>query len=478
MIKVIVPKDNDNINIYFNTRAAYNDINKFNNELLCKVLSRSLGENFGEYDIVFENRQAGQYIIVETENEKTWISFSADYTIREDDTGSTNAYFVESIPMALCDYYLNATTKAKKIELYLMGTSHNRAKTLAQQIYYRLAKTVGIKILNEDVFDLEIRRNITFPFEDINEWKLARLNMRSSNTGNKPSYIIENDDSYTFYGKTFGANGRESIFILYVLAHLAKKEDKDIYLYEVADNGSFSFEVPRNNEEYTKFKTMLTDLGIIYYIDHIEYVDNEEFEKLDDQNKTSRYQAEFMRNLLIKFNSKRDANGNLMYVNNNPNKPIINDDMKRCYLCNCDIQGLIIASHIHRVKDIDRLDLPFIEKRKLAVDGDNGLWLCANHDKLFENGLIYFDGDVMQIRDHVSNLQKKFIYVSTFYLKKLYTNSTENEDVNFIRIDDDLEFHIKPEHYNDKMHGYLEIHKNRTDKLYENINCEVEENEQ
>ena len=30
---------------------------------------------------------------------------------------------------------------------------------------------------------------------------------------------------------------------------------------------------------------------------------------------------------------------------------------------------------------------------------------------------------------------------------------------------DELEFHIKPEHYNENMKNYLEIHKNRTDAI-------------
>lgn len=470
MIKVIIPDDNDNINEYFNVNEAMDDLTKLNYKLLNDVLIKSFGSIPNDYEIEFIDRSNGQYLVFETDIEKKWVSFSADYTRRKGDTGSTNAYFVESIPMALADYYLDNTTKNKKIELYLMGINHNRAKTPAQQIYYRLAKTVGISILNEDLFGIEIRRNITFPFEDINEWKLARLNMRNSNSSNKPSYIIENDDAYTFYGKTFGANGRESIFILYVLAHLAKKENKPIYLYEVTDNGSFSFESPRNNEEYTKFKSMLVDLGIIYFVDSIEYVDNEEYEKLDDKNKSSRYQAEFMRNLLIKYNSKRDSAGNI--VCDSHGRPIILDDIKRCYLCDCDIQQLIIASHIHRVSDIDKMDLPFSEKRKLAVDADNGLWLCANHDKLFEYGLIYFENNKLKVSKELNDNQMKYVKYLTFDIKSKINRL--NSLTEFMVAEEDATygqngysigentFIIKDCYYNDNMHNYLKIHRERT----------------
>ena len=93
--------------------------------------------------------------------------------------------------------------------------------------------------------------------------------------------------------------------------------------------------------------------------------------------------------------------------------------------------------------------------------GDNGFWLCANHDKLFEWGLIYFDNDKMVIRNNVSPFQKNFIYESTFYLEKLYESFNNEKSFNVINVDDGLEFHIKKEHYNNNMHNYLEKHKER-----------------
>ena len=470
MIKVYLPINNDNIDIYFNTREGREDITKLNKVALNEVLELSLGRKFADYDVIFENRSKGQYIIIETESEKKWIALSADYTRVPGDGGSTNAYFVQFIPMAIADYFFNQTTKTKSIELFLKGTSHNRAKTPAQQIYYRLAKTVGIKILNESEFDITIRRNIAFPFESIEEWKLSRLEMAGSNTSNRSSYIIENDDSYIFYGKTFGANGRESIFLLYVLANLAQKENKKIYLYEVSDNGSFRFE-SSSNEEEQKFKRVLKSLGVDYYADSVNYVENQEVETLSDDNKSARYQAEFMRNLLYKFNAKKDANGNIVYGSNG--KPIVVDDIKRCDLCDCDIQRLIIASHIYRVADIDKLDIPFSEKRKLAVDADNGLWLCANHDKLFEYGLIYFEDNVLKISDCLTEKQKKYVKFLTFDIKNKIqdinngVHMVAEESVPYGRsvvsypLGDNI-FMIEKCDYNENMHKYLEIHKERT----------------
>ena len=258
---------------------------------------------------------------------------------------------------------------------------------------------------------------------------------------------------------------------MYVLANLAQKENNKIYLYEVSDNGSFRFE-SSSNEEEQKFKRVLKSLGVDYYADSVNYVENQEVETLSDDNKSARYQAEFMRNLLYKFNAKKDANGNIVYGSNG--KPIVVDDIKRCYLCDCDIQRLIIASHIYRVADIDKLDIPFSEKRKLAVDADNGLWLCANHDKLFEYGLIYYEDNVLKISDCLTEKQEKYVKFLTFDIKNKIQDINNNgvhmvaeESVPYGRSVvsyplGDNTFMIEKSDYNENMHKYLEIHKERT----------------
>ena len=177
-----------------------------------------------------------------------------------------------------------------------------------------------------------------------------------------------------------------------------------------------------------------------------------DFEPSDEVGVAKREQKKYHYNLLQKFKEKK------------------------CYLCGCDIEYLIIGSHIHRVTDILHGNLPENEKQRQIIDGDNGFWLCANHDKLFEWGLIYFDKDKMIIRDTLSEFQKKYIYDSTFYLEKIYKSFNNDKEFNVIEVDDSLEFHIQEEHYNDNMKNYLEIHKRRTDKLYNKENSNVEVN--
>ena len=86
--------------------------------------------------------------------------------------------------------------------------------------------------------------------------------------------------------------------------------------------------------------------------------------------------------------------------------------------------------------------------------------------------MIYFDGDTLKIRNNVSDYQKKYIYELTFYLETIYNSFNDDNEFNIIEVEDGLEFHIKPEHFNEKMNSYLEIHKNRTDKLYNNDDLE------
>jgi putative restriction endonuclease len=66
----------------------------------------------------------------------------------------------------------------------------------------------------------------------------------------------------------------------------------------------------------------------------------------------------------------------------------------KCQLCDIGQSELLVASHIKPwdiASDIERLDV------------NNGLLLCANHDKLFDRGLISFEGEQIVISASISN---------------------------------------------------------------------------
>lgn len=442
MLKVILPTKNDWLDRYFNTKEAFikSDFSKIRKHELERIIEKSLGK-IQEYEIIFEERVNGQYFIIETEDVIKWITVTPDYTISENNGGSTNAYFAQLIPMAIRASYEMHTEKTKMIELYLKGISHNRATTDAQIMYYRMAKTLGINILNHNELSKvgrNLQKEINKKFLTIDEWQKERTEMQNRNPSNKSSYILEENDSYIFYGKTFGANGRETIFILCALSVLAKNENKKIFLYEVKDNGTTTLEAPTNDDD-KRFKKMLESYGVIYYIDSVDYVENEDAVKLlDEKDKDARHQAEFMRNLMIKYNAERDENGKIL--KNKKGSPIIRNTLKKCYLCNCTIQKTIIASHIQRVTDINKLKISFEEKRRKAVDPDNGFWLCANHDKMFEYGIITFDENDGSLIMDLENLDEN----QRNYIKNIT-----------------VKLNVSEEHFTESIRKYLEIHNNR-----------------
>ena len=122
------------------------------------------------------------------------------------------------------------------------------------------------------------------------------------------------------------------------------------------------------------------------------------------------------------------------------------------------MEHMIIGSHIERVTDIDHNDhYDNTEKNHRATDGDNGFWLCANHDKMFEYGIVYFNGNMLQI-GHLTNRATDEPYIDHSFgtIGNIYP-----ENLSSVGQITNGEFYIKSKHYNKNMQGYLEKHKRR-----------------
>ena len=65
--------------------------------------------------------------------------------------------------------------------------------------------------------------------------------------------------------------------------------------------------------------------------------------------------------------------------------------IKRCALCNCQIPEIIQGAHVWPVSIIKKQVLTFDQQFSHAISGDNGIWLCENHHKLFDENIICFD---------------------------------------------------------------------------------------
>lgn len=410
MIKVVLPTH------------LYAEMSEQEIKDICKL-------SYGEEDFIKEAEErghnSGQYIKLYNGDEVKYVCLSRN------DLQSRNAFILQNFPSSY-QHYLEDQNKNKKFEYYIryFGQNHPPYVIFA----YKVLLTIGINILNLDRVTPSERVEFLdhrTPFIDFKQMRKARIDLQQRNSGNTSTLFEETDNEIAVYGKTYGANGRETTAICLALKKLV---DLPIKVYNVNETD------PQHLAEVDPANRYILD----YY--GIEVDDGRmDFEPSDETGVAKRDQKRYHYNLLQKFKEKK------------------------CYLCGCDIEYLIIGSHIHRVTDILHSGLPEDEKQRQIIDGDNGFWLCANHDKLFEWGLIYFEDDKMKIKNGISSYQKNYIYESTFYLEKLYESFNNENSFNVINIDDGLEFHIKPEHYNENMHNYLEKHRDRVTKESEEI---------
>ncbi len=385
--------------------------------------------------------QNGQYITIEYNVSNStgihYVFFSCEFP-----NATRNGYIVAKLPISYRTYYED-DNENKTFNIFLLNVKKSKGIAFKdEKVYscavddfkgvrsavndyqtfaYKLCRTLGINILNYNSLDWTVNRGNEVeaqnPFKSIKNMKDMRNKMVKGK--NKSSYIIENAGDTILYGKTFGNNGFEII----LMAAAAKVITKgNVYLWQIKDTNTLKGK-KRNATPITSANLkLLKKLGIECFDELKEYTPNEEALRDGD----ARSQAEFIKNLMKKFGS----------------------DEKKCYLCNCNIQKMIIASHIHRVCDINKEQIPFEQKREKAVSGDNGLWLCANHDKLFEYGLIYFDeSGLMQVSNlnDLTEEQKEYVLGITI---------ANNSGSHSVAIEENL--------LTDKMKEFLSIHRHRT----------------
>lgn len=344
---------------------------RYKEELNARIIKQVLSSlNLNESFEIQYIRGDGRNLIIETDTYKHYVIVSRETA------DSRNAFLAQYISTVLSQYVEDLTTKQKKISIYLLDTS-DRAKTDFIIDTYRVAKTLGINILNES----ELGLSTIQPYNSFRDWKNARSNRQQYNPANQSSYAMEDEDEYTVFGKLYGANGKESALLACQLAEIAKKENKKLNFVQVKEHGTEA--ISSTDKKLLEYYGVNVSGGAIVLKD-----------KQTRDRSTCRKQDEFKFNLLEKYGNKK------------------------CYLCGCDIESNIIASHIHRITDIDNSKIPDAEKRRQAVDGNNGLWLCANHDKMFEYGVITFNinGELV-INSTLKENQVEFIKYITQVLK-------------------------------------------------------------
>lgn len=360
--------------------------------------------NANSFEVVEVNRSTGRYIT--TENDETGETHVVCFS--NPNNNSRNAHLMQFISPAYIEYEsLNAEHKA--LDIYLIEPGQND-KTEYIKMFYRCFLTLGINILNVDqLFVARLSR-----FESYMDLSDYRKRTSERNSRNRSTYFTDDDTHISIYGKTFGANAMESFIFALTIDKLVK--NKPIYFYPIVDNESTNLSEEQRN--------LLIGKGLRY--ENSILLKNNGYAVAPRD--TSRNTPAFHYNLLQKYGDKR------------------------CYLCGCDIEHLIIGSHIERVADINgNPNYGDEEKNIHATDGDNGFWLCANHDKMFEYGIIYFDHDHLKINGCITaNEQKEYIDRSIYEMAASYPGY-EIQDP----------FIIKPEHYNPNMGHYIALHKSR-----------------
>lgn len=92
---------------------------------------------------------------------------------------------------------------------------------------------------------------------------------------------------------------------------------------------------------------------------------------------------------------------------------------KQCSLCGCKIPQIIQGAHIWPVASIKKTsNLNIDTKISHAIDGDNGLWLCNNHHKLFDINILYISNDGRL--KYKTNIEQ----VNEAYLRNFTINAT------------------------------------------------------
>lgn len=303
----------------------------------------------------------GRLAILQYHNTASYISFS-DEKCEGRNSG------IQSVPTAFNRFYSNAHDN-KQLYFYFLPCSGNNA-TPYYLFMYRLMKTAGFNFIN---IPPSLSGQIT-AFSSIDDIIRARKENGDRNSGNNATYIVKNaPHEYEIYGKTYGANKYDTSLICYAISKLAQPEDH-IVLYEY--NEKDLKELPAASLE------VLNSMGNIKIIKIDDEIERRELEE-NDSLRSPRFNAHLLDRL----------------------------GERHCALCNCGISEIIQGAHIWPVSQIKHMNtLSLDEKLSYATDGENGLWMCQNHHKMFDSNILLLSqtGEVSYKQD-LSDDDKDYI---------------------------------------------------------------------
>lgn len=346
-------------------------------EVLSDVCYRITGQTDFTYEYVDNEYQdmfleksynKGRIAIMQYKDVVSYISFS------ELEIGGRNSS-VQSVPTAFNLYYSNPYLK-KRLYYYFLNVSGN-AETDYQILIYRLMSTIGFEFLNANG---NLLRRIQ-RFNSVEDIMFNRRINAGRNKSNNSTFITKGHaGEIEIYGKTYGANKYETSLICYALASLWQPGQR-IKLYEVLE-GDLK-ELPETS------LNIIRKMGVIDIVPTDMTLEKRIYEGKENRLRSPRYTY----NLFNKLGNKH------------------------CALCNCEIPELIQGAHILPVAAIRKMNyISFEQRLELALDGDNGLWLCENHHKMFDEGMRSFDKyGALLFRNDIDLRHMRFIDEITKY---------------------------------------------------------------
>lgn len=349
--------------VYFDDLISDSDL-----ETICYSLTgkKSFKVEFVENDYCDEFLPAtynkGRMGILLYNNCVSYISFS------DEKCGGRNSG-IQSVPTAFNLFYLNKHPN-KQLYFYFLPCSGNNA-TSYYIFMYRLMKTAGFNFINSPP---SFTKQDLSAFSNIDDIIRARKENRDKNSGNNAIYLLKNaSHEYQIYGKTYGANKYDTSLICFAISKLATTEDH-IILYEY--NEKDLKELPSASLEVIR---KMGNIEVVNIDDEIEKRALEE----NDSIRSPRFQAHLLEHL----------------------------GERHCVLCNCCLSEIIQAAHIWPVSEIKKDNsLSLEEKIRFATDGENGLWLCQNHHKMFDSNILTlsYNGEI-SFKENLSSEDKDYI---------------------------------------------------------------------
>ena len=321
--------------------GRYEDL--LTSDILSDVCFRITGRK--SYTVEFDDSgyNMGRLAILEHSGSVSYISFS------ENQVASRNSS-LQSFPSALLRFHQEASPR-KQIFFYFLPSVGDSIETPYFIFMYRLMKSAGTRFLNDEP---HLKASIV-PFNSVGDIIAQRNANREYSRSNNPTYLtIDENNTLQIFGKTYGASKYETTLLCLAISAIATTK---IELYEVQEGGLKTLPALA--------KQIILGLGNIQIIRSDLTLERAEFEKNDSLRSPA-----YMFNLLEKLGDKK------------------------CGLCDCEIPQIIQGAHIWPVASIKKAkNIDPDQRLEYAVDGDNGIWLCSNHHKLFDANLLLIRED-------------------------------------------------------------------------------------